>query len=213
LVFAIMGAPNVGKSSLMNALARRDIAIVSALPGTTRDALETRIDLGGIPVTLIDTAGLRETTDPIEAEGVRRARARAASADLVLHLVDARDPDGEAIAGELRIANKIDLAVAPAGLPGISVRSGQGMDQLETLLAARAASLAYAGAEPVLTRARHAAALRQAATALHAGLQNLAPELRAEELRQVSRAFGRITGAVDAEGVLDLVFGAFCIGK
>ena len=212
LVFTIVGAPNVGKSSLLNALARREIAIVSPLPGTTRDALEVSVDLGGVPVTLIDTAGLRETTDALEAEGMRRARQRAAAADLVLCVVDAASP--EVVGGDgLVIANKIDLAPAPAGMLGVSVVSGEGFLALETRLAAEAARLTHGGVDPVLTRARHVAALRDAVLALRAALGCSLPELRGEELRLAVQSLGRITGAVDAESVLDDVFSAFCIGK
>jgi tRNA modification GTPase len=212
LVFAIVGAPNVGKSSLLNALARRDIAIVSPQPGTTRDALDVSVELAGVPVTLIDTAGLRETEDMVEAEGMRRARARAASADLVLSVVDAATPT-PAIAGGLVIANKIDLAPPPAGAVGVSVLSGEGFAALEARLAEEAARLTFSGSDPVLSQARHVAALRDAVAALSASLACALPELRAEELRQAVNALGRITGAVDADAVLDDVFSAFCIGK
>ncbi len=212
LVFAIVGAPNVGKSSLLNALARREIAIVSPVPGTTRDVLEVCVDLAGVPVTLIDTAGLRETADAVEAEGVRRARARAASADLVLCVVDAARP-AAALEGALVIANKIDLTPAPVGAVGVSVLSGEGFAALEALLGAEAERLTFAGAAPVLTRARHVAALRDAVHALRAALACSLPELRAEDLRLSVQSLGRITGAVDAEAILDDVFSAFCIGK
>ena len=200
-MFAIVGAPNVGKSSLLNALARREIAIVSATPGTTRDALEVPVDLGGVPVTLIDTAGLRETLDEVEAEGVRRAQARAASADLVLHVVDATQAGAARPAADgLLIANKTDLAPAPDDALGISVKTGAGLAELEAALAREALRLAHSGADPVLTRARHAAALRDASKALGAALACDLPELRAEELRQALQALGRITGAVDLGG-------------
>jgi len=212
LVFAILGAPNVGKSSLLNALARRDIAIVSAQPGTTRDALEVSIDLGGVPVTLIDTAGLRETGDVIEAEGIRRAREKAALADLVVCVVDARAAEIVTHA-DLVVANKIDLAAAPAGLCGVSILTGEGFAALEARLAEEAVRLTSAGADPVLTRARHLAALRDSAAAIAAALACALPELRAEELRLAMNSLGRITGAVDAEALLDDIFGAFCIGK
>jgi tRNA modification GTPase len=212
LVFAIVGAPNVGKSSLLNALARRDVAIVSPTPGTTRDILEIRVDLGGVPITLIDTAGLRETDDPVEAEGVRRARTRAASADLVLGVVDARSP--ETCAGaDLHVANKADLAAPPETMLGVSALTGQGLVALEAVLQEKAAQLAGAGTDPVFTRARHVAAARDAISALRAALGCGLPELRAEELRLSLQALGRITGTVDAEAILDDVFAAFCIGK
>jgi tRNA modification GTPase len=212
LVFAIVGAPNVGKSSLLNALARREIAIVSPIPGTTRDALEVSIELAGVPVTLIDTAGLRETRDALESEGIRRARARAASADLILCVVDAARPM-PAFEGGLVIANKIDLSPAPAGVVGVSVLSGEGFEALEARLAEEAARLTFSGSDPVLTRERHAAAVRDATVALRRALGCEMPELRAEELRVALQGLGRITGAVDAEAILDDVFSAFCIGK
>jgi tRNA modification GTPase len=212
LVFAILGAPNAGKSSLLNALARREIAIVSSIPGTTRDALEVSVELAGVPVTLIDTAGLRETQDIVEAEGVRRARAHAASADLVLYVVDAATPASVAEQG-LVIANKIDLAPAPTGTIGVSVLTGEGFEAFERRLAEEAKRLTSSGASAVLTRARHVAALRDAAFALQAALACDLPELRAEELRLSLHALGRITGAVDAEAILDDVFSTFCIGK
>jgi tRNA modification GTPase len=212
LVFAILGSPNVGKSSLLNALARREIAIVSATPGTTRDVLEVAVELAGVPVTLIDTAGLRETQDEVEAEGVRRAKARAVSADLVLCVVDAAAPVVVAEGG-LVIANKIDLAPAPSGMIGLSVLTGEGFAALEDRLEAEAARLVFSSAAPVLTRARHVAALRDTVQALRASLLCDLPELRAEELRLSLQALGRITGAVDADAVLDDVFSAFCIGK
>lgn len=215
LVFTVTGAPNVGKSSLVNALSRRDIAIVSDLPGTTRDVLEVPLELAGIPVTLIDTAGLRETADPVEAEGVRRARARAADADLVVHIIDAREPvRGFALGDEaLVVTNKIDLAPAAVGALGVSATSGEGLAELERALADRALLLARPGGQAVLTRARHVAALREAASRLRAAQIVVLPELRGEELRLAMRALGRIAGAVDVEAVLDTVFAAFCIGK
>jgi len=212
LVFAIVGAPNVGKSSLLNALTRRDVAIVSPTPGTTRDILETRIDLEGVLITLIDTAGLRETEDPVEAEGVRRARARAASADLVLGVVDSRSPETYTGA-DIYVANKSDLAAPPQGMLGVSALTGQGLAALETVLREKAMQLAGVGTDPVFTRARHVAAARDAEAALRSALACGLPELRAEELRLSLRSLGRITGAVDAEAILDDVFAAFCIGK
>ncbi|HTR15711.1 MAG TPA: tRNA uridine-5-carboxymethylaminomethyl(34) synthesis GTPase MnmE [Acetobacteraceae bacterium] len=220
LVFAVAGAPNVGKSSLVNALAERDVAIVSPIAGTTRDALEVRVVLGGVPVTLIDTAGLRETDDPVEAEGVRRARARAAGADLILALTDASgagqgDEAGVVPAGAsvLRIVTKADLCPAPIDSLAVSARTGAGMAALRERLAAEATRLTQAAGPPPLTRARHRAALTAAAAALDAATPAPLPELRAEELRLALREIGRITGAVDVEAILDTVFSRFCIGK
>lgn len=212
VAITIVGAPNVGKSSLLNVLAKRDVAIVAASPGTTRDALEVRVDLAGVPVTLIDTAGLRETADPVEAEGVRRARARAATADLVLCVVDARAP--EKIPGaDLTIANKIDLCPAPEGMPGVSVLTGDGLCELEEHLSKAVARLTNVGTDPVFTRARHVAAARDATSALNCAQACTLPELRAENLRIALNSLARITGAVDAEAILDDVFATFCIGK
>jgi tRNA modification GTPase len=222
LVFAITGAPNVGKSSLMNALAGRDVAIVSATPGTTRDALEARIVLAGVPVTLVDTAGLRDSTDPIEAEGVRRARARAAAADLVIQVHEAGTREIGHNAGMeepadtslLQIANKIDLGGAvPPGAIGVSALSGKGLADLRDRLTEAARSLTAASGPPPLTRARHRAALQEAASRLAAAIDADLPELRAEDLRLALRAIGRITGQVGVEDILDAIFAQFCIGK
>jgi tRNA modification GTPase len=220
LVFAVTGRPNVGKSSLVNALAERDVAIVSAIPGTTRDALETRVVLGGVPVTLVDTAGLREAADEIEAEGVHRARARAAAADLVI-TVEAQPPrpdplpqgEGESVDGIL-VANKIDLGgLVPAGAIGVSALTGEGLAELRARLADIARSLTEDAGPPPLTQARHRAALLEAVARL-AGAQTAdLPELRAEDLRLALRALGRITGSVGVEDILDTLFARFCIGK
>ncbi|CAA9230986.1 MAG: tRNA-5-carboxymethylaminomethyl-2-thiouridine(34)synthesis protein MnmE [uncultured Acetobacteraceae bacterium] len=223
LVVAILGAPNAGKSSLLNALVGRDAAIVSARAGTTRDVVEARLDLGGVPVNLADTAGLREASDEIEAEGVRRALLRAETADVRL-LVFAADqpPDADTLAlvapGALVVASKADLVSAPARIGGaapvpVSVRTGEGMAALRDKLVAVAADLACPANAIPLTRSRHRAALLEAVARLGeldgAGL----PELRAECLRAASAALGRITGRVGIEAVLDAVFREFCIGK
>jgi len=213
LFFAITGAPNVGKSSLINALAERDVAIVSATPGTTRDAIETRIVLGGVPVTLIDTAGLRDTTDPIEAEGVRRALNRAASADLVITVIEAGTPFEPAAAG-LVVANKSDLV--PEQNPGvlwISALTGAGLPELRARLAAEATVLTESGGPPPLTRARHRIALQEASRALEDAEGAREPELRGEAMRLALRALGSITGHVGVEDILDSIFRQFCIGK
>lgn len=223
LAVAILGAPNAGKSSLLNALVGRDAAIVSARAGTTRDVVEARLDLGGVPVTLADTAGLREVADEIEAEGVRRALLRAEAADLRL-LVFAADalPDTDTLAlvapGALVVASKTDLAPAPASIGGavpipVSTRTGDGLAGLRDALAAASRDLATPEGEAPITRSRHRAAVRDAVARLAeldgAGL----PELRAECLRAASAALGRITGRVGVEAVLDAVFREFCIGK
>lgn len=217
LFFAITGAPNVGKSTLLNALADREVAIVSHIPGTTRDALETRVVLGGVPLTLVNTAGLRETSDSIEAEGVRRAIARAAEADLVMTVVEAGSPPPASPATEtsLLIANKADLAhgLGPDGALRISAKTGLGMDELRARLAEAARRMTESNGPPPLTRARHRAALLAAAGHLDDAEQADLPELRGEDLRLAMRALGRITGRVGVEDILDAVFSRFCIGK
>ena len=213
LVFAVVGPPNAGKSTLVNALAARDVAIVSATPGTTRDVLEVRLDLGGVPVTLLDTAGLREATDDIEAEGVRRAKARMAAADCCI--VVAGPCDAFADAGDvpaLQVRTKRDLAEAP-GTIAVSAATGVGMDALRDALAGLARDMTAGAGPPPLTRARHRAALQEAVVRLHAARQAAWPELRGEDLRLALRAIGRVTGAVGVEDILDSVFGQFCIGK
>jgi tRNA modification GTPase len=223
LVFAILGPPNAGKSSLINALSDRDVAIVAPTPGTTRDIIEARVVLGGVPVTLLDTAGLRDTADPIEAEGVRRARERAAAADLVIRLRDASAPlpaDAPATPGPaaaapvVAVANKIDLLPDGAAVPGgISLRTGAGLEALRADLANWARRLTDAAGPPPLTRARHRAALAEALTCLSAAATARLQELRGEDLRMAMRALGRLTGKVGVEDILDSVFRQFCIGK
>jgi tRNA modification GTPase len=235
----IAGPPNVGKSSLLNALARRDVAIVSPEPGTTRDVVEVHLDLEGYAVIVADTAGLREAPGPIEQEGIRRAKDRARRADLVLWLVDATQPVWQPPAGVtadaerlLVVVNKADCApsTASSAHPGsgdagqqrdaepirISALTGEGLPALVAHLASLvAARLEGAAAGLLPTQVRHRAALAACAEAL-TRLQRshgLAPELAAEELRQAADALGRITGRIDAEEVLGLIFGRFCIGK
>jgi tRNA modification GTPase len=228
LVFTITGPPNVGKSSLMNALAERDVAIVSEIAGTTRDAVETRIVLGGVPATLVDTAGLHEARDPIEAEGVRRAQARAAAADLVMAVEGAEtsgashstclhrlwEGDREGRVRALHIVNKIDLGgTVPPHAIGVSARTGAGLDTLRDLLAGEARALTDASGPPALTRARHRSALQDVAAHLARASDAALAELRAEDLRLAMRALGRITGQVGVEDLLDTIFARFCIGK
>jgi tRNA modification GTPase len=222
LNLTVIGPPNAGKSSLVNALACRDVAIVTATAGTTRDVIEVRMDLGGYPVILADTAGLRETAESIEAEGVRRARARAESADLVLLLLDGSAPDPfaglpEGTRGDLVVFNKSDLPW-PAKHDGISIslKNGDGMDAMIDALTAKVRERLERPTEaPVLTRARHRHALEDAARSLEHALTapDDQPELMAEDLRLALRALGRITGRVDIEELLDVVFKDFCIGK
>lgn len=222
-VVAIAGAPNVGKSTLLNRLAEREVAIVSAVPGTTRDAIEVALDLGGVPVVLVDTAGVRHTTDPVEAEGVRRALARAEAADLVLWLVDCSKPKpSRASAGRaVEVWTKTDLldSEAQQGLPEqgsirISAKTGAGIDQLIGMLGREASTLA--GEPALVTHERQRHALREAVERIEGALQIAGAgqeELFAEELRLAARALGRVTGAVGVEDVLDAVFRNFCVGK
>lgn len=220
---AILGAPNAGKSSLLNAIARRDVAIVSNQAGTTRDVIEVQLDLGGYPVLLADTAGLRDAADQVESEGIRRALDRAAKADLKLLVFDGGelpDPATLALADDdaILVMNKADLpgAVAPlAGRPilSLSARTGDGVPALlSTLEQAVAARYAPSGA-PALTRARHRSALEECLESLTRALQAPLPELAAEDVRLSVRALGRITGRVDVEDLLDVIFRDFCIGK
>ncbi|MFV3127330.1 tRNA uridine-5-carboxymethylaminomethyl(34) synthesis GTPase MnmE [Niveispirillum sp. KHB5.9] len=220
---AILGAPNAGKSSLLNAIARRDVAIVSNQAGTTRDVIEVQLDLGGYPVLLADTAGLRDAADQVESEGIRRALDRAAKADLKLLVFDGGelpDPATLALVDEdaLLVMNKADLAGAAAPLVGrpilpISARTGDGVPALLMALEqAVAARYAPSGA-PALTRARHRSALEECREDLQRALQAPLPELAAEDVRLAVRALGRITGRVDVEDLLDVIFRDFCIGK
>ena len=220
LVIAVGGAPNVGKSSLINLLADRDVAIVSPFPGTTRDVLEARAVFGGVPVTLLDTAGIRASTDPIETDGVRRAVRRIAEADLVLLVADAAagsfwlDADAVPTGGAvLRVVNKIDLAQAPPGVVAVSALTGQGLDGLRAALNAAIRRLVERDGPPPLTRARHRSALSEVVAELRGAMTERLAELRAERLRLATRALGRITGRIDVEDVLDAIFSQFCIGK
>lgn len=218
LRLTILGPPNAGKSSLINALARRPVAIVSDVAGTTRDVVEARLDLGGYLVTVADTAGVRETSDSIEAEGVRRALAHAAGG-MTLLLLDASAADPRAglpadlPEPDLIVWNKADLARRD-GLC-ISLKTGEGVTALLEMLRSKVQQRLDGGGASLLTRARHVAALKEAETALRHGLTapDDAPELLAEDLRLALRAVGRVTGHVDVEELLDFVFRDFCIGK
>jgi tRNA modification GTPase len=224
LTVAIAGPPNAGKSSLLNAIASREVAIVSPHAGTTRDVIEVHLDLLGFPLTLLDTAGIRESDDPVEQEGVRRARARAAAADLVLWVVDAGTGEAaraDAAANRWIVRNKIDLVDAAGRPPDagergfeISATSGTGVDGLVAALADYAETVL---AEPaVVTRERHRVVLREARDALARALAERPhgrEDVIAEELRLAARALGRLTGRVDVEDILDVIFRDFCIGK
>ncbi len=210
LEFVILGAPNAGKSTLLNALAGEEVAIVSDIPGTTRDAVGVRVDLGGVPVHLTDTAGLRETADFVEAEGVRRAQARAARADMII-AVAAPGEDFPAVpegAEVLFVRTKADLAGE-----GVSARTGQGMDELRAGLAAAAARLTDTKGAATLARPRQIACVRDTAAALERALAEREPECRGEELRAAAHALARLTGVIGVEEILDAVFSGFCIGK
>jgi tRNA modification GTPase len=219
---AIIGPPNAGKSSLLNALAQRDVAIVSDVPGTTRDIIEVRLDLDGYPVILADTAGIREVRDGVEAEGVRRAQARARDADLRLLLLDSTAE--ASLAGlapnlmgttDLTVWNKCDLPGPGREGLRVSAKTGEGLQILIKELARRAkVSLEQVNDAPVLTRARHRQALEEASSSLAQAVKIFAhPELAAEEVHRALRSIGRITGRVDLEELLDAVFRDFCIGK
>jgi tRNA modification GTPase len=212
---AVIGPPNAGKSSLVNALAQRDVAIVSDIPGTTRDVLEVRLNLKGYPVILSDTAGLREGRDPIEQEGIRRAQVRAKEADLRLLVLDGAAGDRpRGFSGDVEIWSKADLRSdwQERGLR-ISAKTGEGLSALVDLLAKRAEESMQTGEAPVLSRARHRMAVEQAERHLRESLAALAPELAAEHLRLALTQIGRITGRVDLDELLDVVFRDFCLGK
>lgn len=213
---AIIGAPNAGKSSLLNALARRDAAIVSSEAGTTRDIIEVHLDLGGYPVILADTAGLRDTDNKIEAEGIKRAQDAARKADIRIALFDATqdmDADTKAMidADTIVVHNKSDLAVKE-GI-AISAETGAGMEVFLKTLTSRVEDIFKGSSGPVLTRARHREALVEALQSITRALQATMPELAAEDLRLALRAIGKVTGHVHVEELLDRIFRDFCIGK
>jgi tRNA modification GTPase len=227
LVVAIAGPPNVGKSTLMNQLARREVAIVSPHAGTTRDVIEVQLDLDGYPVTVIDTAGIRETDDPVEQEGVRRARARAAEADLVLWLTDNSNADisrhGRAPVWLVR--NKIDLdeTARPGAQDGqgaaaafrISANRGDGVAELISVLVRFAQDYFGSSESGLISRARQRKLLEQTADSLRRSLDvaDTGEELAAEELRAAVFSLGRLLGRVDVEDILDVIFREFCVGK
>lgn len=234
---AVIGAPNAGKSSLVNALARREIAIVSPHAGTTRDVIETHLDLNGYPVILSDTAGLRPEAlgdspqDCIESEGIRRALERARQADIKLLLFDATEiePDPGTLAQAddtaVIVLNKTDepspfgrgrdprIAWEGEGPLTISAKTGAGLETLIAALTAKIETLIAPRETPSLTRARHREALKECSASLARAAKAPLPELMAEDVRLSVRALGRITGRVDVEDVLDVIFRDFCIGK
>jgi len=234
---AILGPPNAGKSSLMNRLARREAAIVSPVAGTTRDVVEVRLVLAGYPVWVADTAGLREASDAIEAEGVKRALARAEEADLRIWVSDASAGDvsretspfdgrsrmGDVRPGDLRVLNKADL-IASAPLQAgsgdvfvVSAQTGAGLDGLERRLTQIVRERLDADEAPLVTRARHRELVEEALAAVERGLEGArtgrGAELVSEDLRLAARALGRITGSIDAEDLLERIFSQFCVGK
>jgi tRNA modification GTPase len=237
LVVAIAGPPNAGKSTLLNRLARREAAIVSPHAGTTRDVIEVHLDLDGYPVTLLDTAGIRDSAGPVEQEGVRRARERAAAADLVLWVIDgsaaesaASDRPESLVNAEIwLVRNKIDQSseswCSSAAkrhnnelrvTSSISALTGVGMDALTAALSAYARTYFAATESAVITRARHRQALQETVAALDRALaqdHSSGEELIAEELRAAATTLGRLTGRVDVEDILDVIFRDFCIGK
>jgi len=230
ITVAIVGAPNVGKSSLLNALARREVAIVAETAGTTRDVIEVHLDLKGYPVIVADTAGLRaldpKAADPVEAEGIRRARARAETADIrivVFDVAEPANPDGLRMVDDRAViaVNKIDLVksapparVAERDALAISALSGVGIPALLERLAEVVGERLAAGSEaPALTRTRHRQALGDCLEALRRAERAELPELAAEDARLAVRALGRITGRVEVEDILDVIFRDFCIGK
>jgi tRNA modification GTPase len=224
---AIAGPPNAGKSTLLNRLARREAAIVSPHAGTTRDIIEVHLDLDGYPVTLIDTAGVRDTHDPVEQEGVRRARDRARTSDLVLWLVDANDEIAPTLAGTddhapvWIVRNKVDLAPAKGGEGDtssrfdISAARGDGVPALIAALVSYAQDFFGSGEMALVSRARHRNLLLETISALGRAEQasERGDELLAEELRIAIHSLGRLTGRVDVEDILDIIFREFCIGK
>jgi tRNA modification GTPase len=233
LVVVIAGPPNVGKSTLLNRLARREAAIVSPFAGTTRDVIEVHLDLGGYPVTVLDTAGIRTSDDPVEQEGVRRAQARAQSADLVLWVLDASAESAGQSAAQAEInktpvwiiRNKADLVDGStrrnidqqtSATFLVSALSGEGLEALATALSGFAAEALGSGEPALVTRERQRHTLEEAVGALRrADAEGSAgnEDLLAEELRLSARALGRLTGRVDVEEVLDVIFRDFCIGK
>ncbi len=215
----LIGETNAGKSALFNALARREAAIVTPIAGTTRDVLDADLVIGGYAVTLSDTAGLRESDDPIEAEGVRRARARAEAADLRLWIRAPGDPDGAARSyarpDDFVVWTKADLRPSPPSGISVSAVTGQGLEDLQVALAERLARDLSGADFPAVTRERHRRRLSDATVAVQRARSRLidAPELAGEDLRRAADALARVTGEIGVEDVLGEVFATFCIGK
>lgn len=216
---AIVGKPNVGKSTLLNALAKREAAITSEVAGTTRDVVEVRMDLNGLPVTLLDTAGLRETEDRVEKIGVERALDRARRADLRVFLIEDGDIPGDLERGEGDIVLQAKSDIAGGSLPGVSGKTGEGVSGLITSIVEVLGDCASSGS--TFSRVRHRGALAEASDSLASALNEIVLEdlrsqrvdLAAEQLRRAVRRLDSLVGRVDVEHVLDAVFSSFCIGK
>lgn len=207
---AILGAPNVGKSTLLNAIAGREAAITSEIAGTTRDVIEVRMDLQGLPVTLLDTAGLRDTTDVVESIGIERALARAEAADLRVFLTEDDSPIGLVREGDIVLRAKADEG------GGISGKTGKGVAELLRDIGLRLSSRAAAAG--LATRERHRMAMERALLAIaaaesHAAAGIVRYDLAAEELRTAVRALESLVGRIDVENLLDEIFSRFCLGK
>ncbi len=232
-LIAIIGVPNVGKSSLINALTKRDVAIVSQSAGTTRDVVEAHLDVAGFPVILADTAGLREGVEEIESEGIRRAVKKASDADLILHVLDAKDyPHVDKLPDELTDKRVLTLWNKTDALPdnervklefmppikvekcfAISAKTGVGInvlwDEIKSILSDSVVGIQNGA----ITRERYRTSLKECVKALESSLHAPELELKAEDLRMANRALGRITGVIDADELLDVIFRDFCIGK
>lgn len=225
ICIAIIGAPNAGKSTLMNHLAKRNVSIVSQTAGTTRDVVEVHLDLAGYAAIIADTAGLRDSADEIEQEGIRRALTRAEQADLKLAVFDATSPPDDATrqqidSNTLIILNKCDMALASSSKQladqpayAVSLLTGEGVDALLTEIEARISGLSFSENAPIITRTRHRVAIEQCVSHLAAFLNGGPIELIAEELRLGTYAMAAVTGRVEVEEVLGEIFRSFCIGK
>jgi len=223
LYAVILGAPNVGKSSLLNFLAKRDAAIVSDIAGTTRDVIEVSMEIAGLPVTFADTAGIRAASDEIESEGVRRALARAEDAALKIVMLDTTNIDAESLKlideKTIVIINKSDLANQQPDLPqniqqiSISLLGKNNLQEMLSILEKEISSRYALTESPSITRARHREALIKAIEALAKFSLDKPIELIAEDLRYAANAIGQITGKIDVEDILDKIFSSFCIGK